>query len=85
MDLLKSGLDEIEENRKVRKKFYNVSTECIQNLYYHLDEVNSDDKLISSFDSHSALIMIAARKRFYSLQTGNYIPTEKIAGNSKET
>ncbi len=75
---LEERLEEIEENRKVKKKFYNVSTECIQNLYYHLDEVNSDEKVISSFDSHSALIMIAARKRFYSLQTGNYIPTEKI-------
>ena len=76
---LEERLEEIEENRKVRKKFYNVSTECIQNLYYHLDEINSDDKAISSFDSHSALIMIAARKRFYSLQTGNYVPTDQVA------
>ena len=76
---LEERLDEIEENRKVKKKFYNVSTECIQNLYYHLDEVNADELRISTYDNRSALIMIAARKRFYSLQTGNYVPTEKVA------
>ena len=74
---LEERLEELEENRKVKKKFYNVATECIQNLYYHLDEVNADDMKLSSYDSNSALIMISARKRFYSLQTGNYIPSEK--------
>lgn len=75
---LEERLEELEENRRVKKKFYNVSTECIQNLYYHLDEVNADEIRISTYDSRSALIMIAARKRFYSLQTGNYVPTEKV-------
>ena len=75
---LEERLEELEENRKVKKKFYNVATETIQNLYYHLDEVNADEIRISSYDSRSALILIAARKRFYSLQTGNYVPTEKL-------
>lgn len=75
---LEERLEELEENRKVKKKFYNVATECIQNLYYHLDEVNTDEVKISSYDSRSALVLISARKRFYSLQTGNYIPAEKI-------
>ena len=76
---LEERLEELEENRKIKKKFYNVSTECIQNLYYHLDEVNADELRISTYDSRSAMIMIAARKRFYSLQTGNYIPSEKVS------
>ncbi len=75
---LEERLEELEENRKVKKKFYNVATECIQNLYYHLDEVNTDEMRISSYDSRSALILISARKRFYSLQTGNYVPSDKI-------
>lgn len=74
---LEERLEELEENRKVKKKFYNVATECIQNLYYHLDEVNTDEVKVSSYDSRSALILISARKRFYSLQTGNYIPNDK--------
>lgn len=76
---LEERLEELEENRKIKKKFYNVATECIQNLYYHLDEVNADHVKISSYDSRSALILIGARKRFYSLQTGNYIPNNKTA------
>lgn len=76
---LEERLEELEPNRKVKKKFYNVATECIQNLYYHLDEVNADEIRISTYDANSALILIAARKRFYSLQTGNYIPASKVA------
>ncbi|MEM9895791.1 MAG: SiaB family protein kinase [Bacteroidota bacterium] len=75
---LEERLDELEQNRKVKKKFYNVATECIQNLYYHLDEISGEDLRISSYDANSALIMISARKRFYSLQTGNYIPANKV-------
>ncbi len=75
---LEERLEELEENRKVKKKFYNVATECIQNLYYHLDEVNADEIKISTYDANSALVLIAARKRFYSLQTGNYLPTDKV-------
>ena len=74
---LEERLEELEENRKVKKKFYNVATECIQNLYYHLNEVNADEKRVSRYDSNSALIMISARKRFYNLQTGNYIPADR--------
>jgi hypothetical protein len=76
---LEERLEELEPNRKVKKKFYNVATECIQNLYYHLDEVNADEIRISTYDANSALVLIAARKRFYSLQTGNYIPSSKVA------
>ena len=76
---LEERLEELEENRKVKKKFYSVSTECIQNLYYHLDEVNANDISISTYDSRSALIMISARKSYYSLQTGNYIPSGKVS------
>ncbi len=74
---LEERLENLEENRKVKRKFHNVATECIQNLYYHLDKVNLDEVEVSSYDSNSALIMISARKRFYSLQTGNYIPSSK--------
>ena len=48
---LEERLEELEENRRVKKKFYNVATECIQNLYYHLDEVNAEGTPISSYDS----------------------------------
>ncbi len=74
---LEERLDEIEEERKVKKKFYNVTTELIQNLYYHLDEVNTDESAINAYDAKAALVLVAARKRYYSLQTGNFVPTDK--------
>ena len=75
---LEERLEELEENRKVKKKFLQCGDRMHSNLYYHLDEVNADEVRISSYDSRSALILIAARKRFYSMQTGNYVPSEKV-------
>ena len=75
---LEERIEKIEEQRQVVKKFYNVSTEIIQNLYYHIDEVKPDDENISSNDTRTALIMIWAHKRYFSFQTGNYIPKSKI-------
>ena len=63
---LEERLEELEENRKVKKKFYNVATECIQNLYYHLDEVNADEIRISSYDS-SDMIQIKIIKEIFCL------------------
>lgn len=71
-------LDKLEENRKIKKKFYNIFTECIQNLYYHLEKVNIDELEISTCDSTSVSITVTVREHFYSLETGNYIPSMKV-------
>jgi len=65
-----------EDNNEVTKKFYSIATECIQNIYYQLDEIDLKGK-IGTYDAKSALIMVSARKKFFSIQTGNYIPTAK--------
>lgn len=75
---LEERLTKIEENKIVRKKFYNLATEIIQNLYYHLDEVQVDGSNISEYEAKAALILISARKRFFSFQTGNYLAKSKI-------
>lgn len=74
---LEYRLEGIEKNEKVKKRFYNVVTECIQNLFYHLEEIHTTSSEINNIDSKSALIIITTHKRFYSLQTGNYIPASK--------
>ena len=73
---LEERLEELEEDRKVKKKFYNVATECIQNLYHHMDEVSDDT--ISTYDNKSGLLMVTARKNFFNIMTGNFVPNEKI-------
>ncbi len=65
-----------EDSNTITRKFYNIATECIQNLFYQLEETNINDKT-EAFDSKSALIMVAARKKFFSIQTGNYLPAAK--------
>ncbi len=58
------------------RKFYNIATECIQNIYYQLNEIEHEEKT-GTYDSRSALIMVASRKKFYTIQTGNYIPSHR--------
>lgn len=77
IETLEGRVNEIEQDKKVRRVFYSVVTECIQNLYYHLDEVR-DESVISSYDSKSGLILVMARKNFFKVITGNYIPNYRI-------
>lgn len=79
IETLEGRINDLEDDKRVKKKFYSVVTECIQNLYYHVDEAKFDDITISRYDAKSALIIISARKRFYSLMTGNYIPNVSIS------
>lgn len=82
IETLEGRVNEIEENRKVRRVFYSVVTECIQNLYYHMDEVR-DEGIISAYDSRSGLILVMARKNFFKVITGNYIPNYRIENLQK--
>lgn len=75
---LEHRISELENDRKVKKRFYSIITECIQNLYYHIDESLEKNEQIGEYDSRAALVLITARDRFYSLVTGNYIPSDQI-------
>lgn len=78
IETLEGRINEIEVDKKVRRVFYSVLTECIQNLYYHMDEVR-DEGIISAYDSRSGLILVMARKNFFKIITGNYIPNYRIS------
>ncbi len=82
IETLEGRVNEIEPERKVRRTFYSVVTECIQNLYYHMDEVRDED-VISTYDSRSGLILVMARKRFFKVLTGNFIPNYRIPALEK--
>ncbi|MEM8894283.1 MAG: SiaB family protein kinase [Bacteroidota bacterium] len=77
IETLEGRINAIEPERKVQRVFYSVVTECIQNLYYHMDEVRDED-VISTYDSRSGLILVMARKRFFRVLTGNFIPNYRI-------
>ena len=78
IETLEERIGELEKDRIIKKKFYGTATECIQNLYHHMDEVSDESNLISTYDSKSGLLLVTARKRFYNIMTGNFIPNEKI-------
>ncbi|MEQ9425938.1 MAG: SiaB family protein kinase [Cyclobacteriaceae bacterium] len=81
---LENRISELENDRKVKKRFYSIITECIQNLYYHMDEAISNGDEVGDYDSKAALVLITARDRFYSLVTGNYIPTNETTKIQKK-
>lgn len=78
IETLEVRIGELESDRIIKKKFYGAATECIQNLYHHMDEV-AEDADISTYDSKAGLLMVTARKKFFNIMTGNFIPTSKIA------
>lgn len=78
IETLEERIAEIESNRLIKKKFYGAATECIQNLYHHMDEVADNKSDISTYDAKSGLLMVTARKNFFNIMTGNFVPNEKI-------
>jgi len=74
---LEKKIDTLEADRKIKKKFYNVATECIQNLLFHTEEVMTNDETLSPFEKKSVTITAYAISRFFVVQTSNYVPVEK--------
>lgn len=68
-------INDFENERKIQKKFYSILTECIQNVYYHLED--AEDKDLPS-DAESVLLFISAKTRYYSIKTCNNIPNANI-------
>lgn len=79
IETLDGRISEMESNRVIRKKFYGAATECIQNLYHHMDEVAEESEQIDAYDAKSGLLLVTVRKKFYNIMTGNFIPNNKIS------
>ena len=72
-------INELESDRRLKKKFYSVLTESIQNLHYHVEKAEIDDETISLCEANSVLILLSAKKRYYSLITCNNIENSHVA------
>lgn len=68
-------INEFETERRVQKKFYSILTECIQNVYYHLEDGTEKDQPI---ESESVLVMISAKPKYYKIKTSNHIPNSNV-------
>jgi len=78
IETLEGRIGELETDRIIKKKFYGTATECIQNLYNHMDEVSDEGNQISTYDSKSGLLLVTSREKYFNIMTGNFIPNEKI-------
>ena len=68
IETLDGRISEMESNRVIRKKFYGAATECIQNLYHHMDEVAEESEQIDAYDAKSGLLLVTVRKKFYNIK-----------------
>ncbi len=69
-------VNEFETERRVQKKFYSILTECIQNVYYHLED--GPEKENHSIESESVLVLISAKPKYYKIKTCNQIPNTNV-------
>jgi len=69
--MMENKLDGDGEDKKIKKKVFNVMVECLQNVYHHLDtlEVTSTDDI----NDRTALLMIGKEENDYYVITGNHI------------
>lgn len=77
LHMMENKLDGDGEDRKIKKKVFNVMVECLQNVYHHLDtlELRSDD---SDINDRTALLMIGKEEKDYYVITGNHILNDRI-------
>lgn len=77
LHMMENKLDGDGEDRKIKKKVFNVMVECLQNVYHHLDtlEVRNDD---AEINDRTALLMIGKEEKDYYVITGNHILNDRI-------
>ncbi len=77
LHMMENKLDGDGEDKKIKKKVFNVMVECLQNVYHHLDsvEVTSTD---SDVNDRTALLMIGKEEKDYYVITGNHIVNDRI-------
>lgn len=76
LQMMENKLDGDGEDKKIKKKVFNVMVECLQNVYHHLDtlEVTSTDDV----NDRTALLMIGKEENDYYVITGNHIFNNRV-------
>ena len=72
---VESKLESVEDKTKVKKKMFNILVECIQNLYYHIDEDETNSNLTHD---NSVLLVVSKTGSDYVIMTGNYMETNNV-------
>jgi hypothetical protein len=81
LESFEERLEEIEPHRAVRKKCFNIATECIENLRYHATyPSNGQSANLSVNNMKASIVMVTIDPEHYTFLTCNYIkaPEQKI-------
>lgn len=82
LQITESKLDKIQEEPKTKKKVFNVLVECLQNVYHHIDQMDTMEKELNNEDifqsSSAAILMIGRTDNDYFIYTGNHIYKDKV-------
>ncbi len=77
LQMMENKLDGDGEDKKVKKKVFNVMVECLQNVYHHLDALESSS-VSGKINDKRALLMIGKEDTDYYVITGNYILNSRV-------
>ncbi|MEQ9298797.1 MAG: SiaB family protein kinase [Cyclobacteriaceae bacterium] len=81
LETFEQRLEEIEPQRALRKKCFNIATECIENLRYHASYPSSDQATNLSMNNMKAsIVMVTVDPEHYTFLTCNYVkePEQKV-------
>ena len=79
LHMMENKLDGDGEDRKVKKKVFNVMVECLQNVYHHLDTVEHDvTKAAMDINDKAALLLIGKEDNDYYVITGNHVMNDRV-------
>jgi Family of unknown function (DUF6272) len=77
LHMMENKLDGDGEDKKIKKKVFNVMVECLQNVYHHLDTLPVA-QVEAEINDRTALLMIGKEEKDYYVITGNHIEVDRI-------
>ncbi len=75
--IIESRMESEQEDPKRRKKFYHVLVECLQNMYHHMETLQTK-ALFSEFAGSGIFIIGKGENGGYRIMTGNNILVENV-------
>lgn len=78
--IMESRIESEDEDHRRKKKFYSVLVECLQNMYHHMESLQSSVPEGLPEFSGSGIFMIGKSGGGYLVMTGNHIQSHKIPG-----
>jgi len=79
--IMETRLDQENDKPQLKKKFYHILIECLQNLYHHNELMTMEEDVTENEGSGSAIFMIGRGKNnSFRIITGNFM----LNSNSEE-